>query len=121
MPPLGTSLFERLARMLARKLILDVEDNVLLGQGLARKDNPNYWATLLKGPGKIRYLIRTADHVIAASPFFAGTCTQLNERRAATYISSSVDTDRFLRVNAYSGTENLTIGITSVSKRRPND
>ena len=116
--PLGTSIFERLTRRLARKLILDVEDNVLLGQGLSRKDNPNYLASLLKGTGKIRYLTRTADHVIAASPFFEETCKGLNEHGASTYISSSVDTDRFLPVNHYSGTENVTIGWTGTHSNK---
>jgi glycosyltransferase involved in cell wall biosynthesis len=116
--PLGTSAFERLTRKLARKLVLDVEDNVLVGQGLSRKDNPNYWANLLKGPGKARFLIRTADHVITSSPFLNETCKAINLKRACTYISSSVDTDRFLPVNSYTGTRNVTIGWTGTHSTR---
>ena len=110
--PLGTSLFERLTRRLAKKLILDLEDNVLVGQGLTREQNPNHLMTMLKGPGKARYLIRTADHVITSSPFLNDKCLRINERKACTYISSSVDTDRFVPANRYEGRDGLTIGWT---------
>ena len=117
--PVGTSLFERLTRRLAKRLIVDVEDNVLVGQGLSPRLNPNYVLKLLKGPGKQRFLIRTADHVIASSPFLADTCRKINERRAATYISSSVDTDRFVPSDRGAQPEVLTIGWTGTFSSRP--
>jgi L-malate glycosyltransferase len=92
--PLGTSLIERIVRALARRLIFDVEDNVLVGQGLDR--HPNAIIRFIKGKSKARFLIRTADHVITSSPFLNDICLETSRKRACTYISSSVDTNRFV-------------------------
>jgi glycosyltransferase involved in cell wall biosynthesis len=115
--PVGTSLFERLTRKLASRLIVDVEDNVLVGQ--SGVDNPNPLVRLFKGRGKARYLIRHADHVITSSPFLNETCLAINEKRACTYISSSVDTDRFVPANSYSNDRTITIGWTGTFSTRP--
>jgi glycosyltransferase involved in cell wall biosynthesis len=117
--PVGTSVFERLVRSLAPKLIVDVEDNVLSGQRLDKADNPNWLIKLVKGRGKTRFLIRTADHVVTSSPALNDLCLQINERRACTYISSSVDTDRFVPANAYTNEGPLTIGWTGTFSARP--
>jgi len=109
--PVGTSLFERLTRMLAKKLVFDLEDNVLIGQTLKGR-LPNPLLRLLKGSGKAKFLVRRADHVITSSPFLNDHCLQLNEKRACTYISSSVDTDRFVPVNRYSNEATPVIGWT---------
>ena len=53
--PIGTSFFERLTRQLARRLVYDLEDNVLIGQGL-KGQFPNPLLRLLKGRGKAKYL-----------------------------------------------------------------
>jgi hypothetical protein len=68
--PIGTSLFERLTRKLAKAIIYDIEDNILSEQqgGGGAAINPNPIARFLKGASKARYLIRTADHVITSSP-----------------------------------------------------
>ena len=116
--PLGTSIMERLVRRFARRLVLDIEDNVLVGQGLSRQDNPNYSLSLFKSPEKARYLIRTADHVISCSEILNSRYVELNERGASIYIPSSVDTDRFLPVNRYEGTAGLTIGWTGTHSTR---
>lgn len=117
--PLGTNWLERLTRRLARRIVFDLEDNVLTGNKLGRAENPNWLANMLKGPGKALYLVRTADHVIASSPALADTCRALNAREAATYISSSVDTDRFVPVNSYAGSDGVTIGWTGTYSTRP--
>ena len=106
--PVGTSFFERTVRLMSKKLIFDIEDNVLMEK--ANELNP--WVKFLKGRGKTPYLIRTADHVITSSPFLNDYCLDINEKKACTYISSSVDTDRFLPINAYSNNRNVTIGWT---------
>lgn len=117
--PLGTTWLERLARRLARRIVFDLEDNVFTDNKLGRVENPNWLANVLKGPGKALYLTRTADHVIASSPDLADICRGLNARGAATYISSSVDTDRFLPVNPYAGSDGVTIGWTGTHTTRP--
>lgn len=110
--PVGTSLFERLVRRLATSLVYDVEDNILGEQQGGVSLNPNPLARLLKGASKARFLIRTADHVVTSSPFLNDFCLTINARRACTYISSSVDTDRFEPATPYSNDRPVTIGWT---------
>lgn len=109
--PIGTSLPERLTRLLSRKLVYDIEDNLLAGHGL-KADFPNPLLRMLKSPQKARYLIRRADHVITSSPYLNEACLRINEKNACTYISSSVDTDRFVPANRYSNDSVITIGWT---------
>ncbi|MEY4720896.1 MAG: hypothetical protein RIQ46_621 [Pseudomonadota bacterium] len=116
--PFGTSLLERLTRRLAKALVYDVEDNVLAEQQGGAADNPNPIARLVKGPGKARYLIRHADHVITSSPFLNDFCLELNAKRACTYISSSVDTDRFQPATPYSNERPVVIGWTGTFSSR---
>ena len=93
--PMGTSLLERWTRARAKALVYDVEDNILSEQQGGAADHMGPLVRMLKGPGKARFLIRKADHVITSSPFLNDFCFSLNEARGCTYISSSVDTDRF--------------------------
>ena len=113
--PLGTSATERLVRARAKRIIYDLEDNVLNGSAGARV---NPLAALLKGRGKIRYMIAHADHVIASSPTLAESCAAMNGRGKATYISSSVDTDRFVPAPPRDGGP-VTIGWTGTFSSRP--
>lgn len=106
--PLGTSFFERVLRALSNRLIYDIEDNILIKKG----NDVNPFIKFLKGTGKTRYLIKTADHVITSSPFLNDYCLGINKKKACTYISSSVNTDRFLPVNSYANERKVTIGWT---------
>jgi glycosyltransferase involved in cell wall biosynthesis len=110
--PFGTSLFERLTRRLAERLVYDIEDNVIIDMGSVVQENVNPITRLLKNPEKPRHLIRTADHVITSSPFLNDTCLRINENRACTYITSSVDTDRFLPAPHSNRDGGVTIGWT---------
>lgn len=110
--PFGTSLMERLTRRLARHMVLDVEDNVIADAAGANQHHVNPIARLLKGPGKARFLISTADHVVTSSPYLAETCAALNRRGAATYITSSIDTDRFVPAAPRADAQPVTIGWT---------
>ncbi|MDT9599691.1 glycosyltransferase family 4 protein [Sphingosinicella rhizophila] len=117
--PVGTSFFERMVRTLARRIIFDVEDNVILPEGQGGAENPNPLLQRMKGPGKALYMIRNADHVITSSPFLNETCLATNEKKACTYISSSVDTDRFLPATSYSNDRKVVIGWTGTFSSRP--
>lgn len=110
--PFGTTGFERLVRSQAKALVFDVEDNVLSEQQGGNADHLGPIMRLLKGSGKARYLIRTADHVITSSPFLNDFCLALNRKRACTYISSSIDTDRFQPATSYSNDKPVVIGWT---------
>lgn len=116
--PFGTSLFERLVRRLSKRIVFDLEDNVLSSASYEMED-PNPILRHLKGTAKPRYLVEAADHVITSSPFLNDICLQLNRRRACTYVSSSVDTDRFVPATPYSNDRPVTIGWTGSFSTRP--
>jgi glycosyltransferase involved in cell wall biosynthesis len=117
--PLGSSAFERLTRKLARRLLFDVEDNVIASVAPDRRQHPNPVLRFLRGTGKYRYLICKADQVISSSPALNEICLELNERHASAYISSSVDADRFVPANRYSNDRRVTIGWTGTFSSRP--
>lgn len=106
--PVGTSFFERIVRLLAKKLVYDIEDNVMMQASNAI----NPIVKLLRGPGKTRYLIKNADHVITSSPFLNDYCMENNIKESCTYISSSLDTDRFIPINKYKNDHKVVIGWT---------
>jgi len=110
--PFGTSIMERLVRALARRLVYDVEDNVFVDLLLPNHYNPNKVTRLFKGPGKTRFLVRTADHVVTSSPHLNHFCMGINERKSCTYVSSSVDINRFRPATLYSNNKPVVIGWT---------
>lgn len=110
--PFGTTIFERLTRYIAKRLIVDVEDNVVSTAANAHSGNPNPILRYLKGPHKFRYLIGAADHVITSSPFLNDFCLAINRARACTYISSSIDTDRFVPVEKPADKQPVVVGWT---------
>jgi L-malate glycosyltransferase len=116
--PFGTSVFERIIRTSARALVYDVEDNILSEQKGGQADHVGPLVRLLKGSGKARYLIRTADHVVTSSPFLNDYCLALNEAGACTYISSSIDTERFQPATSYSNDKPVVIGWTGTFSSR---
>lgn len=117
--PLGTSAFERLTRALARRLVYDLEDNVFLDASRVGQDHPNPLLPYLRGAGKYRYLTREADHVVASSPALRDRCELLNRHHASTYISSSVDAERFIPAGRYCNDGVVTIGWTGTFSSRP--
>ena len=86
----------------------DIEDNILMQRG----SEINPVVKMLKGPGKARYLIKTADHVITSSPFLNDYCLGINRLKSCSFISSSVDSKRFTPKNNYNNTKTVTIGWT---------
>jgi glycosyltransferase involved in cell wall biosynthesis len=117
--PLGRSGAERLLRKLSRRLIYDVEDNVVGEPDRVTADHPNPLLRYLRGADKYRYLIREADHVITSSPELERRCSDMNRYHAATYISSSLDTRRFVPRAAPSAGP-VTIGWTGTFSTGPN-
>ncbi|MFV0282023.1 MAG: glycosyltransferase family 4 protein [Rhodoblastus sp.] len=110
--PIGTTVMEKLVRGLARRMIVDMEDNVLTEQSMPAGAHPNAIVQYLKGSGKARYLIGAADHVITSSPFLNDFCLDINRARACTYISSSIDTDRFVPTGKPDDRQTVTVGWT---------
>jgi L-malate glycosyltransferase len=110
--PFLTTGMERAVRVLSKRIVYDLEDNILVNSDLPAALHPNPIARFIKGAGKAHFLVRTADHVITSSPFLNERCLEINEAQACTYVSSSVDTDRFQPATAYSNDRPVTIGWT---------
>jgi L-malate glycosyltransferase len=106
--PFGTSFYERLYRFLAKNLVYDIEDNVLM----EKSNTINPLVKRLKSVGKTEHLIKTADHVITSSPFLNDHCLGINVKKSCTYISSSIDTNHFLPANSYTNDHKIVIGWT---------
>jgi L-malate glycosyltransferase len=113
--PFGGPFFERIYRRLAKRMIYDIEDNLLMEVG----NDVNPITRWLKSRTKPEYLIQRADHVISSSPFLNDTCMKLNHAKSCSYISSSVDTDRFVPSNSYNNQQKITIGWTGTFSSKP--
>jgi glycosyltransferase involved in cell wall biosynthesis len=113
--PLGTSMFERLALRLGRKVIYDVEDNIFVETG----NELNRFAKLLKSPRKTTVLVRNADHVITSSPVLNDYCKKINTGRSCTFVTSSVDAARYVAAKRQNNSGPVVIGWTGTftSKR----
>lgn len=117
--PIGSARIERTIRKRARRMIYDIEDNILGAEAPADQASVNPLLRRLRGQDKIRFLVASADHVIASSPELADRCRVINENRSATSISSSIDTDRFVPVNPYANDRIPVIGWTGTFSTRP--
>jgi glycosyltransferase involved in cell wall biosynthesis len=106
--PFGTTLCERIVRILSKKLIYDIEDNTIAKVS----SNVNSIVTPLKNPNKNKFLMKTADYVITSSPALNSYCLDLNNKKKCKYISSSVNINRFLPINRYNNNKKITIGWT---------
>lgn len=117
--PIGTTLWERLFRALARRLVYDIDDNVHLGQSLETTHNPNPFLRFLKNPGKPLFLMREADYVVASSPFLEADARAINRKGRALYITSSVDTDHFRPRLQRPDNAKIVVGWTGTFSSRP--
>lgn len=112
--PFGTTWLERLARVLAKRIIYDIEDNLLTDEGV-----PKGLRQRLKGQGKARFLLRRADHVLTASPFMVDRYRAINVAGRVTLIYPSVDTDAFRPRETPQMEDKPVIGWTGTFSSRP--
>ena len=97
--PLGTDLFEKLYIYFSKKVIFDLEDNLLVNNNISKKNNPNKIISLLKSPNKQYTLIKESDYVITSSPELEKICRRINRKNNAKFITSSVDINKFVPKN----------------------
>ena len=117
--PLGPAWPERLFRFLAKRIVYDIDDNVHIGQKLSGPDNPNAFIRFLKNRNKPIHLMRSADAVITSSPFLESEAKRLNESNAATYITSSVDTEYFVPRTHRPANPKIVVGWTGTFSSKP--
>ena len=92
--PLGPALSERWVARLARKLVYDMEDNLVAGREPVAANHPNPLLRRFKGAAKPRVLVAAADAVIVAAPALVDPALALNRARRVHCIPPSLDTDR---------------------------
>ncbi|MCC7303444.1 MAG: glycosyltransferase family 4 protein [Bacteroidia bacterium] len=85
--PLGLPGFERAVRLLAKRLIYDIDDLIFLGH----VSEANQWTLRFKGRLKALYLMRKADHVITCTPILDEFVRKYNKK--TTDISSTINTE----------------------------
>ena len=120
--PFGTKLYDFIIRTLAKKIIFDLEDFVILPRkedtSLGSK-NPNPLLKFFRSNSKTLFLIKKSDHVITSSPFLNDYCERENFKKNSTFISSSVNTDIFKPSNKYNNLAKVTIGWTGTFSSKP--
>ena len=114
--PFGSSLYERTLRLLSKKVIYDIEDNVMMEQ----KNSLNPITRLLRGTRKTNFLIKSSDHVITSSPFLNEYAADLNALNQATYISSSINTNIFVPSNNFLSNKPVVLGWTGTFSSKSN-
>lgn len=115
--PFGTRLYDLILRALAKRIIFDLEDFVVLNQ--RESLNPNPLLRFLRSNKKTLFLIKYSDHVITSSPFLNDYCKKENLKKASTFISSTVNTNKFIPSNIYSNKDLVTIGWTGTFSSKP--
>ena len=84
--PLGGSFFERLYRILSKKMIFDIDDLVYLN----KYQKENKLAKYLRSSNKYFYLMKCSDHVITCTSYLDSVAKKFNKN--TTNISSTVNT-----------------------------
>jgi L-malate glycosyltransferase len=102
--PFGSAFFERCYRLLARRMVYDIDDLAYMG----KTTKVNAFVSWLRRPGKYFYLMRAADHVITCTPYLDALVRRYNTR--TTDISSTIDTDKYIPANEYVNARPLTLG-----------
>lgn len=106
--PIGGCGVEFLFRKFARKIVYDLEDNVIK-QG-ASSVNP--MVSFLRRKSKFKFLIKNSDYVITSSPELNQFCLGLNRKKSSVYISSSVNCNLFVPKNKRNLTDKVVLGWT---------
>ncbi len=115
--PYGSSLYDFIIKNRSRKLIYDIEDFVT-------EKNSNIASTskfiqFFRFTSRNKFLVKNADHVISSSPSLNDYCISLNKLSSSTFISSSINTNRFIPKNNYENDHKIVIGWTGTFSSKP--
>lgn len=105
--PIGGSLFERLFCVFCKKIIYDIEDNILDFNRIPNQVNKNY-----KSKSKIIYLLNKADKIICSSPDLVIRCKKINNKENIFYIPPTLDPKIFNQSKKNSTRSIVTLGWT---------
>jgi len=105
--PYGPGIMERIYRFFSKKIIYDIEDNILV----IKKNEINPTAKF-KSVKKIIYLIKNSDHIITSAPNLNEKCKSISLKNNCTYICASINIKRYVPNIKYNNNDLLTIGWT---------
>ena len=106
--PFFDILFEKILVKISKKLIFDIEDNVLINS----KNNINPIASLLKSPNSTLYLIKNSTYIITSSIDLQIKCNKISKKNNSFYIPPTLPLERYYRGIKYDKKKIITIGWT---------
>ena len=113
--PFGPAILERLYRALSRRIIYDVEDNIISDE----PHNDRRIIDFLKSKKKYEFLIKKSDAVIASSPALSEKCNQISASNKSIFIPSTLNEKRFFPRTSLIHKEKITIGWTGTFSSKP--
>ena len=120
--PFGPAILERLYGIISRRIIYDIEDNIISDESYEQTYNlSNKRKTIgfLKSKKKYEYLIKISDVVITSSPVLSERCNELSGSDKSIFIPSTLNEKRFLPRTSSVNKEKLTIGWTGTFSTKP--
>jgi glycosyltransferase involved in cell wall biosynthesis len=90
--PFGPPIFERIYLGLSKKVIFDIEDNILIEE----TGSVNWLASILKSKRKIQYLLKNSDRIVTSTPELSIKSNQISNKNNATFIPPTLETTRFI-------------------------
>ena len=113
--PFEDYIFERLFIFFSKKIVYDIEDNVLIME----KNEINPITYYLKSKNKITYLIKNSTKIITSSKKLIEICNEISKKNNSVYIPPGIDIIRYSDSIQYSKDKTITIGWTGTftSKR----
>ena len=113
--PFGPPALESLYLKFSKKIIFDIEDNLLSDE----IGSINLIASILKSKNKAKYLIQNVDHVIASSPDLKEKCNIISGKDNAIFIPPTLEKNRFIpKQNFNCNNQKLVIGWTGTFSSR---
>ena len=96
--PYTSNYMEYVYRKISKKIIYDMEDNILI----ASKNEINPVTSSFKSTLKYKFLIKYSNKVIVSSKYLEDWCNQYTGNNNAKYICASINTDRYTLTKHYS-------------------
>jgi len=89
--PVGPIIFERLACFMSRKIIYDIEDNLLE----QRSQEKSFIKKFFSSSKRYEVLIENAEYIIASTPSLALQCKKISKVKPASCILPTLDSKKF--------------------------
>ncbi|SVD25006.1 uncharacterized protein METZ01_LOCUS377860, partial [marine metagenome] len=113
--PFGPAILERLFRIISKRIIYDIEDNIISDGS----NDDRRIVSFLKSKKKYEFLIKKSDVVIASTPALAEKCNQISGSKKSMFIPPTLNDNVFFPRTTSTHREKLTIGWTGTFSSKP--